>query len=432
MRFSRLRAARLKPEIVLESLGCGVFAFLVTLLITQTSYEVVLVLEQQAMGRQRAVELSRVIKASYAARTVAFATKLSTNFVPTDRLVVSCRAETLSDAETVCTQVGKAAVDRYGSLRLLQSTADPPATDDFAMYAAVAALFALAWCGGRTYLGTRRYKDGSDELAGWTIKRNVPDGRDLQVAFAPSFRAPPHSQLQSDPKTATGTDASGLLTRVVFHVGGNPRKLDGLVLGRLTRARLQALAEELIAKAVGHRVLRVASGVGSRYAKTQVTAQLAAILAETTGEDVVVAEGDIDAPALHQVMNLKAPLGLGFSEQLQRLSGQDGRGTLSVVRVEGTLHALLESSACSPSAFGLPLFGAALEELRKANRFVVVDGPVVDDWPDSTHLAHGVDAVVWVTGAGTRKRDSRQLAERHFDAQHLFYVEAAEDLVATG
>jgi Mrp family chromosome partitioning ATPase len=311
---------------------------------------------------------------------------------------------------------------------VLRSSAGEPAADGTTFYAALCALLALSWFVLRMFLNSRSPRSAMEQnFAGWTIKRRADDEPYAQP-IAPSFRSPTPLSSQS---TATSVDNFRLSTRVVFHVGGNPYKPDGLILTTRTLGRLRQVAEQLIANDK-LRVIRVASGVGSRYAKSQIAVQLAAALAEDPEIDVVVAEGDIDAPALHKVMKLDVPLGLGFSEQLQRLLNQEGRGTISVIRIEGNLHALIESRVCSPAAFGLPLFTVALEQLRKSHRFVIVDGPVVDEWPDSTHLAQGIDAVVWVTGAGTRARDSMALASRHFDAEALLHVDATDDLEATG
>jgi Mrp family chromosome partitioning ATPase len=203
----------------------------------------------------------------------------------------------------------------------------------------------------------------------------------------------------------------------------------------LTLAALAQLREscDLIQADASHcQVVRVASDVGSRYAKTQTAAQLAYLLAQQDDAPVLLLEADSDAPALHRVLQIEAPPGLGFSEQLQRIHERGGSGTVSVVRIEGNLPVLIESRVSSPEALGFGLFADAIAELRKRYKYIVVDGPVIDVWPDVEHLAHCTDALLMVTAAGTRAQDPLSLAERHFPSEMVIGVISAGDWSATG
>ncbi|HET6334577.1 MAG TPA: hypothetical protein VFG30_15245, partial [Polyangiales bacterium] len=50
---------------------------------------------------------------------------------------------------------------------------------------------------------------------------------------------------------------------------------------------------------------------------------------------------------------------------------------------------------------------------------IVVDGPVVDDWPDSQSLRGAADAIVFVVASGTSMPDALALAKRHFDQEKI-------------
>lgn len=227
---------------------------------------------------------------------------------------------------------------------------------------------------------------------------------------------------------------ASLCMRVVFRVGGNLYRPDSAVLNGQTQSQLRELAGRLLGcrAADAARVIRVASGVDGRYAKSQIAAFLAGTLAQDCGQPVLLAEGDMDSPSLQRVMGMEAPHGLGCTEQVERLASNAGRGTLCVMRIEGNLHALLESRNSSPAALGLDIFGEVIQSLRNEHAFIVIDGPVIDTWPDATSLAACVDHVVMVATAGTHMQETLALAQQHFRLEAMLGVVTAGERMATG
>jgi Mrp family chromosome partitioning ATPase len=148
-------------------------------------------------------------------------------------------------------------------------------------------------------------------------------------------------------------------------------------------------------------LVRIASGIAGRSLKAHLAAQLAWLLAEDRRRRVLLVEADLDAPSLHEVLEINVPRGFGLSEQLERMQGTKLRDNLSATRIRlgDCLDALLESAWGSPALFQSPHFKRLLERERIDHDFIVVNGPVVGDWPDAQALPlpGSADSVVYVT-----------------------------------
>lgn len=210
--------------------------------------------------------------------------------------------------------------------------------------------------------------------------------------------------------------ASGLVTRVIYQVGSVSWSADpGVVIGS-TRDQLRELCDALTSQVgSGCRVVRVASGASSRYAKSQVAAQLAWSLAEGGRLRVLLMEADMDAPALHRMIKLNVPRGMGLSEQLQRLASSAQTDSVTIMRISEKFHALIEARAGLPGMFDSPEFSAVLAQQRGDHDLIVLDGPVVEAWPDIQRLKDSVDGVVFVVASGARLADENALALSHFE-----------------
>ncbi|HET8933379.1 MAG TPA: hypothetical protein VFN67_08075 [Polyangiales bacterium] len=202
--------------------------------------------------------------------------------------------------------------------------------------------------------------------------------------------------------------------RLIYHVGSYHFACDREVLAAPTHSHLSDLCDALCAENNTRRIVRVASGLSSRYAKSQVTAQLAQMLADRPNVRVLALEGDLDAPALHKVLRVTVPRSHGLSEQLQRMAELDHVDGATVMQLSPSLHALVESRWSTPSALSLPHYAQLLMRQRDVYDFIVIDGPVVDSWPDADHFGRLVDGVVFVTLAGTRLPDTLTLLGQHF------------------
>ncbi|HET6333326.1 MAG TPA: hypothetical protein VFG30_08940, partial [Polyangiales bacterium] len=157
-------------------------------------------------------------------------------------------------------------------------------------------------------------------------------------------------------------------TRVIYHVSTGPWSADRSVVTDEAMDDLNALRDEIYRQTQpGCRVVRVTSHSNSRYAKTQVAAQLGWVLADHKDKRVLLLEGDLDAPALHKVMRLNVPRGFGFSEQLQRFASQASPvspNDLTLLHVSHGLDALVESKFGAPALFDSPEFLAVLSQQR--------------------------------------------------------------------
>jgi Mrp family chromosome partitioning ATPase len=223
---------------------------------------------------------------------------------------------------------------------------------------------------------------------------------------------------EPQPEAAVGSSSG----RVIYHVGPYHFAADREVLGPATQNHLADLCDALCSPDNERRVLRIASGLSCRYAKSQLAAQLAQMLADREDMRVLALEGDLDAPALHRVMQVNVPRGYGLSEQLQRMAELDTIDTASAMQLSPNLHVLVESRWSTPAALGLPQFSQLLSRQRDVYDFVIIDGPVVDTWPDAEHFERLIDGVVFVTLASTRLPDTLSLVGNHFSNDLLLRI----------
>jgi Mrp family chromosome partitioning ATPase len=272
------------------------------------------------------------------------------------------------------------------------------------------------------------------ELEGWIapdqVAAEVAERAELVGASVPMFDeeelepTATETGVQTEPSDDTeSVPADGSShTRVIYHVGSYRFSADREVLGPIAHSHIEDLCEVLCSPDNTQRVVRVVSGLSSRYAKSQVAAELAQMLADRLDVKVLALEGDLDAPALHRAMQINVPRGHGLSEQLQRMAELESADTASAMQLSPTLHALVESRWSTPAALGLPQFSQLLSRQRDVYDFIIIDGPVVDSWPDAEHFGHLIDGVVFVTLASARLPDTLTLVGQHFAHDQLLRI----------
>ncbi|HTU58218.1 MAG TPA: hypothetical protein VMF89_07285 [Polyangiales bacterium] len=267
------------------------------------------------------------------------------------------------------------------------------------------------------------------EIEGWAAPGQLATTGDEDVELVgsstvgfdeePSQREIDHDSESEPLAESVMESATG---RVIYHVGPYHFEADREVLGPTTQSHLADLCDALLSSDKERRVLRIASGLSCRYAKSQLAAQLAQTLADKEDVRVLALEGDLDAPALHRVMQVNVPRGYGLSEQLQRMAELDTVDTASAMQLSPNLHVLVESRWSTPGAIGLPQFSQLLSRQRDVYDFIIIDGPVVDTWPDAEHFGSLIDGVVFVTLASARLPDTLSLVGQHFSNDLLLRI----------
>ena len=277
------------------------------------------------------------------------------------------------------------------------------------------------------------------EIEGWAAPGQLATEAELVGTSAAEFAEPElpeldrdgdlsppdtHHDNASEPLDEPQPDgaAGGSSGRVIYHVGPYHFAADREVLGPATQNHLADLCDALCSADNERRVLRIASGLSCRYAKSQLAAQLAQMLADREDMRVLALEGDLDAPALHRAMQVNVPRSYGLSEQLQRMAELDTIDTASPMQLSPNLHVLVESRWSTPAALGLPQFSQLLSRQRAVYDFIIIDGPVVDTWPDAEHFERLIDGVVFVTLASTRLPDTLSLVGHHFSNDLLLRI----------
>jgi Mrp family chromosome partitioning ATPase len=190
--------------------------------------------------------------------------------------------------------------------------------------------------------------------------------------------------------------------RVLFHVRRGHWTADAQVLSPTCFARLRQFRDVLRAsREPGCSVVRVISALQGRHGKAHCAAQLAFLLADEAKQNVLLVEADIDQPALHRVLDVQAPRGYGLSEQLKRLPPQAAPHVLrdfTRIRLSHSLDVLLEGGTGTPVAYDLPQFAALLAYCKLDYDYIVLNGPVVGQWPDMQAM-QGISHFLCVTSS---------------------------------
>jgi Mrp family chromosome partitioning ATPase len=157
---------------------------------------------------------------------------------------------------------------------------------------------------------------------------------------------------------------------------------------------------------------------GRGEGKTLLAAELAMTLSEADRARVVLVEGNLERPGVAAVLGLRLPDGAGFSTQVRRhMSGRIR--PWGVVRLGPSLTVLAESGATAayPGALNSPHFEAALQALRRAYDYVIIDGPAVLGSGDANVIESVSDGVLLVARAAATRgaalsRATAQLGDR--------------------
>jgi Mrp family chromosome partitioning ATPase len=160
-----------------------------------------------------------------------------------------------------------------------------------------------------------------------------------------------------------------------------------------TTPAVLGLRDAVLKRATAMRVSLAVTGVGGP-GRAQLAAGLGLALAHS-GARVLLVEGDLDTPELHQVLSITAPSGAGFSQQLMARRQDRQARPWVVVRCAATLQVLAEGRMRSPGLLG-DAFESAITELREQHHVVLIHAPSLDkpgDLRPIAGLVHGVIVV---------------------------------------
>jgi Mrp family chromosome partitioning ATPase len=139
--------------------------------------------------------------------------------------------------------------------------------------------------------------------------------------------------------------------------------------------------------------IAVTGSPGSSRAKIAIT--LAFSLAQN-GVRVLLVEADFDRPELHDVLEVSAPPGAGFSQQLRGRRADGHAAPWVVLRCSPQLQMLVEGRMRSPGMLTSGAFHTAIQELRGEHHVVILHAPTLAKPGDLRPLTGLSDAVVVV------------------------------------
>jgi Mrp family chromosome partitioning ATPase len=82
------------------------------------------------------------------------------------------------------------------------------------------------------------------------------------------------------------------------------------------------------------------------------------------------------------------------------------------------LYALAESQWGTPSVLDSAQFTNVLQQQMHEHDVIIIDGPVLDFWPDAKMLSD-VHDVVFVVAAGTDSVEATRIAAQHFGPDRI-------------
>ena len=159
-------------------------------------------------------------------------------------------------------------------------------------------------------------------------------------------------------------------------------------------------------------VISVCSAV-SGEGKTSVSSQLAVSIARATGQPVLLIDGDMRAPDVHQIFEV--PLSPGLTDVL------DGKSSLedSINRSWSEHVHLLPAGELDKSPhklLGTPAFRALLDEARLWYRYIVVDTPPVLAASESLVIAKHADGTIVCAMRDFSRENHVRLAQARLQA----------------
>ncbi len=142
---------------------------------------------------------------------------------------------------------------------------------------------------------------------------------------------------------------------------------------------------------------------------TTVAIGLANALARERDSRVLLLEGNLRTPSFDGVLPLATESGLA-----DFMAGRAAPEAL-VVRLDGLNFSVIAAGGTSSGPMDFELWESLLERLRPQFDFIVVDGPPINSYADSSILATKVDGVILVVEADRTPVADAETAKRQLD-----------------
>ncbi|MDW8129033.1 MAG: polysaccharide biosynthesis tyrosine autokinase [Bryobacterales bacterium] len=160
----------------------------------------------------------------------------------------------------------------------------------------------------------------------------------------------------------------------------------------------------------------VLTSAGAGEGKTTVASNLAAALAEA-GQKVLLVDGDMRKPHLHEVFAL--PNAFGLSDYLRDRNAEPAAVLPNLVRETSVPNLAVvtagPSTAAATNLLYSPQLPRLLEEVRKSFDMILIDTPPVLQIPDARVLGRVADAVILVVRAGRTTREAAQAVRQRLE-----------------
>lgn len=156
-----------------------------------------------------------------------------------------------------------------------------------------------------------------------------------------------------------------------------------------------------------HTILVAASRHGE--GATTVAIGLANALGKERDSRVLLLEGNLRTPIFDAVLPLAMENGLA-----DFMAGRAAPEAL-VTRLDGWSFSVITAGSASSTAMDFELLQSLLERLRPQFDFIIIDGPPINQYADSSILATKVDGVILVVEADRTPVTDAETAKRQLD-----------------
>lgn len=177
-------------------------------------------------------------------------------------------------------------------------------------------------------------------------------------------------------------------------------RLSAAAFSSPSQEALQAAARlKVVLGEVGRMV--AVTGIEASDGLTPLAAQVAVALAATDDSSVLVIDGNVQEPQLHEIFRIPQQPGiLDLLEQRSDLAA----ATRNLALNNLFLLPAGQGSMSLAALLSRPTANQLFNEIRRIYRYVIIDAGVIRNRPDATLLASMSDGVVAAVAVGTRRR----------------------------
>lgn len=157
----------------------------------------------------------------------------------------------------------------------------------------------------------------------------------------------------------------------------------------------EALCDEVLRNVSGTCLVVGVTGPASLAPdKASMCAEFGLALADRQKARVLLMEGNFQSPRLHQTIRIEMPMGIGFSQQIQRRHIQRAQSPWHLIECLPFLHIIGEGIIRAPGVILSHEFETCVRDMRSHYNVILIDGPPISNQAETRAFAQVLDGVI--------------------------------------